>query len=87
VAWLSNYFKTIPQEALRDLDGALDHFYRRVRQGHKPGLPGFKSCKQGIGSFRVVGSIAGNVCLQHLVTTPPAKAGGFLDYARCNHPR
>lgn len=57
LAWLYNYSKTIPQEALRDLDNAFDHFFRRVRQGEKPGFPRFKSRKRGIGSFRVWGSI------------------------------
>ncbi|MCI0581189.1 MAG: transposase [Chloroflexi bacterium] len=57
LAWLYNYSKTIPQEALRDLDRAFAHFFRRLRQGEKPGHPRFKSRKRGIGSFRVWGHI------------------------------
>lgn len=57
LAWLYGYSKTIPQEALRDLDRAFQHFFRRVKQGEKPGFPRFKSRKRGIGSFRLWGSI------------------------------
>ncbi|MCI0731518.1 MAG: transposase [Chloroflexi bacterium] len=57
LAWLYKYSKTIPQEALRNLDRAFDNFFRRVRQGQKPGFPKFKSRKRGIGSFRIWGSI------------------------------
>ncbi|MCI0580061.1 MAG: transposase, partial [Chloroflexi bacterium] len=57
LAWMYALSKTIPQEALRDLDRAFDHFFRRIRQGQKPGFPRFKSRKRGIGSFRVWGKI------------------------------
>ena len=55
--------KCAPQEALRNLDRAYDHFFRRVRlkragQGTGPiGFPKFKSKKHGPGSFRLTGSI------------------------------
>lgn len=52
-----NYSKCIPQEALRDLDKAFQHFFRRVKKGEKPGFPRFKSRKRGIGSFRLTGAI------------------------------
>jgi transposase len=59
LSWMYNYSKTIPQEALRDLDKAFANFFRRVKQGNgaKPGFPRFKSRKWGIGSFRIWGSI------------------------------
>jgi putative transposase len=56
-AWFYQYSKTIPQEALRDLEQAFQNFFRRVKNGEKPGFPRFKSRKQGIGSFRLHGSI------------------------------
>lgn len=56
-AWLYNYSKCIPQEALQDLDRAYQNFFRRVKQGKVPGFPKFKSRKNGIGSFRLTGQI------------------------------
>ncbi|MHA2406688.1 MAG: RNA-guided endonuclease TnpB family protein, partial [Candidatus Hermodarchaeia archaeon] len=49
--------KCAPQEALRNLDQAFNHFFRRVQQGGKPGFPKFKKRKQGHGSFRLTGTI------------------------------
>jgi transposase len=49
--------KCAPQEALRDLDKAFQNFFRRVKNGEKPGFPKFKSRKRGIGSFRLTGAI------------------------------
>ncbi len=57
LAWLYNYSKSIPQTALRDLEQAFQNFFRRVKNGEKPGFPRFKSRKRGIGSFRLHGSI------------------------------
>ncbi|MFO7679224.1 MAG: transposase [Chloroflexota bacterium] len=57
LAWLYDYSKTIPQEALRDLDKAFQNFFRRLKKGEKPGFPRFKSRKRGIGSFRIWGCI------------------------------
>ena len=34
--------KTAPQQAIKDLGQAFQHFFRRVRQGGKPGYPRFK---------------------------------------------
>src|SRR5260370_16168547 len=56
--------KCAPQEALHPLDNAFDHFFRRAklkRQGKLKGTLGFPKCKskkQGLGSFRLTGSIA-----------------------------
>jgi putative transposase len=55
--------KCAPQEALRNVDKAYDHFFRKVKLKKackfkgKPGFPKFKSKKKGIGSFRLTGSI------------------------------
>jgi len=39
------------------LDKAYQNFFRRVKNGEKPGFPKFKSRKNGIGSFRLTGAI------------------------------
>ena len=59
LAWMYDYSKTIPQEALRDLERAFQNFFHRMKQGNgqKPGFPRFKSRHRGIGSFRIWGSI------------------------------
>jgi len=54
--------KCAPQEALRDLDQAFAHFFRRVKEKKagkqlKVGFPRFKSKKNGLGSFRLTGAI------------------------------
>jgi transposase len=55
--------KCAPQEALRDLDKAFANFFRRVKQkkqgklNGKVGFPRFKKRKNGLGSFRLTGSI------------------------------
>ena len=55
--WMYEVSKCAPQEALRNLDQAFRHFFRRVRKGATPGFPKFKSRKQGRGSFRLTGTI------------------------------
>lgn len=55
--WMYEVSKCCPQEALRDLDRAFQHFFRRVRNGEKPGFPKFKSRKKKIGSFRLRGDV------------------------------
>jgi len=54
--------KCAPQEALRDLDKAFTHFFRRVKEKKagrnvKVGFPRFKSRKHGVGGFRLTGAI------------------------------
>jgi len=55
--------KCAPQEALRDLEQAFKHFFRKAKlkkQGQwkgKLGYPRYKSKKKGIGSFRLTGAI------------------------------
>lgn len=55
--WMYDVTKAAPQEALRNLDKAYDNFFRRVKNGEKPGFPKFKSKKAGKNSFRLTGSI------------------------------
>jgi putative transposase len=61
--WLYETSKCAPQEALRDLEQAYRHFFRRVelkKQGKwrgKLGFPKFKKRSKAIGSFRLTGSI------------------------------
>jgi putative transposase len=63
LAWMYQVSKCAPQEALRNLDTAFAHFFRRCTlkqegkwQG-KLGYPQRKTKKQGLGSFRLTGSI------------------------------
>ena len=61
-AWMYTVSKCAPQEALRDLDKAFAHFFRRVKEKRagrhvKVGFPRFKSRKRGLGSFRLTGAI------------------------------
>ncbi|HEY7350892.1 MAG TPA: RNA-guided endonuclease TnpB family protein [Ktedonobacterales bacterium] len=61
--WLYATSKCAPQEALRNLDSAFSHFFRRCqlkktgRLRGKVGYPRPKSKKRGLGSFRLTGSI------------------------------
>jgi putative transposase len=61
--WMYEVSKCAPQEALRNLDSAFSHFFRRCqlkKEGKlkgKIGYPQFKSKKKGLGSFRLTGSI------------------------------
>jgi putative transposase len=62
LAWMYEVSKCAPQEALRNLDQAYAHFFRRVKEkkaGKKiqAGFPRFKSKKNGVGSFRLTGAI------------------------------
>jgi putative transposase len=57
VSWMYEVSKCAPQEALRDLDRAFANFFRRLKEGGKPGFPRFKSKKRGIGGFRLTGTI------------------------------
>jgi len=63
IPWMYEVSKCAPQEALRNLDDAFKHFFRKValkKQGKhkgKCGTPSFKSKKKGIGSSRFTGSI------------------------------
>lgn len=61
--WMYEVSKCAPQEALRNLDSAFAHFFRRWRlkqEGQwkgKLGYPKVKTKKKGLGSFRLTGSI------------------------------
>ena len=61
--WMYEVSQCAPQEALRDLDGAFNNFFRRVQLKKEgkwkgpPGYPTFKSKKKGCGSFRLTGAI------------------------------
>jgi putative transposase len=63
VPWMYEVSKCAPQEALRNLDAAFEHFFRRCalqKQGTwkgKLGYPRLKSKKKGLGSFRLTGRI------------------------------
>ncbi|HLY30112.1 MAG TPA: RNA-guided endonuclease TnpB family protein [Ktedonobacterales bacterium] len=62
--WLYEVSKCAPQEGLRYVDNAFDHFYRRCRLKKaglwhgKVGYPQFKTKKKGVGSFTLTGAIS-----------------------------
>jgi putative transposase len=64
VPWMYEVSKCAPQEALRNLDAAFAHFFRRCqlkktgKYKGKLGYPQRKTKKKGLGSFRLTGSIA-----------------------------
>ena len=50
--WMMEVPKSAAQQAIKDLGAAFDHFFRRIKNGEKPGFPRFK--KRGINdSFRI----------------------------------
>jgi putative transposase len=64
LSWMYQVSKCAPQEALRNLESACAHCYRRCAlkregklKGGKLGYPQRKTKKQGLGSFRLTGSI------------------------------
>src|SRR5258708_10166714 len=57
VPWMYEVSKCAPQEALRDLNLAFVHFFRRVKEGQKPGFPRFKSKKLGIRGLPLTGTL------------------------------
>jgi putative transposase len=62
LGWMYQVSKCAPQEALRNLDQAYAHFFRRVKEKKagrqiQAGFPKFKSKKNGPGSFRLTGAI------------------------------
>jgi len=62
LSWMYEVSKCAPQEALRNLDQAYAHFFRRVKAKKagkriQVGFPKFKSKKNGLGSFRLTGVI------------------------------
>lgn len=63
VPWMYTVSKCAPQEALRNLDNAFAHFFRRAKlkqQGQWSGRVGYpkrKTRKQGLGGFRLTGRI------------------------------
>jgi len=57
--WMYEVSKCSPQGALRNLDIAFTNFFRKCKQKvkGKKGFPKFKSKKNGIGSFKLTGTI------------------------------
>lgn len=55
--WASEVSTHCMQSAMADLDRAFQNFFRRLKQGGKPGFPRFKSRKKGLGGFRLYGCI------------------------------
>ena len=55
--WMYNYSKCIPQEALRDLDQAVNKFLTGRKKGKRVGFPKFKKKNRCKDSFRLNGVI------------------------------
>lgn len=51
-AWLAHPPATCLTQALRDLDSAYSHFFRRAKNGEKPGFPRFRSRYDNVVSLR-----------------------------------
>lgn len=50
--WLYDVSNQALQQSIRDLDRAYQNFFRRVKNGEKPGFPKFKSKRNGTQSYR-----------------------------------
>jgi len=58
LGWMYEVSKCAPQEALRDLEMAFKHFFRRLKSDAEDlGYPQFKSKKHGSGSFTLTQSV------------------------------
>lgn len=54
-SWLAQVDSMALQQSIRDLDRAYKNFFRRVREGGKPGFPKFKSRRHARQSYRTNG--------------------------------
>ena len=54
-SWLAQVDSMALQQSIRDLDRAYKNFFRRVREGGKPGFPKFKSRRYARQSYRTNG--------------------------------
>ena len=54
-SWLAQVDSMALQQSIRDLDRAYRNFFRRVREGGKPGFPKFKSRRHSRQSYRTNG--------------------------------
>lgn len=54
-SWLAQVDSMALQQSIRDLDRAYKNFFRRVREGGKPGFPKFKSRRHTRQSYRTNG--------------------------------
>ena len=52
-SWLAQVDSMALQQSIRDLDRAYKNFFRRVREGGKPGFPKFKSRRHARQSYRL----------------------------------
>lgn len=61
--WLYDVSNSALQQSIRDLDKAYQNFFRRVKNGEKPGYPKFKSKRDGTQSFRVPAAGGAVACI------------------------
>jgi|GEM_PF-429441 len=57
LAWMFEVSRSVQEESLRDLDKAYQNFFRRVKNGERPGFPRFKSRHRSRKKFKLKGSI------------------------------
>mgnify|MGYP001117037795 CR=1 FL=1 len=55
--WMYNYSNWIRVYAIKQCDEAYQNFFRRIKQGKKPGFPKFKSKKRSKASFTINGGV------------------------------
>lgn len=68
--WLSEADAVALQSSLRDLDTAYKNFFRRVKQGERPGFPRFKSKKNRRRSYKTKNNGNTIAFLDHHVKLP-----------------
>ena len=71
-SWLAQADSMVLQQSVRDLDRAYKNFFRRVREGGKPGFPKFKSRRHARQSYRTNGGKVldrNHIALPKLVST------------------
>ena len=77
-SWLAQVDSMALQQSIRDLDRAYKNFFRRVREGGKPGFPKFKSLRHARQSYRTNGGKIldrNHIALPKLGNVHPSLAG------------
>ena len=81
-SWLAQADSMALQQSIRDLDRAYKNFFRRVREGGKPGFPKFKSRRHARQSYRTNG---GKVIDRNQQARRPAAVGTVVGLPRVRY--
>lgn len=78
--WLKKVDATALQSALGDLDAAYKNFFRRTKNGEKPGFPRFKSKKNNRKSYKSKNTNGGTTIflIDNHIRLPKLGLWGFL---------